>query len=345
MSSTAAIERLVIRPPNWLGDAVMALPAMAAVRRAYAHAHLTVVAPPAVAGLFREVTPAAPDRVLELPRGSKPAIATLAGGRFDAGLLFPNSFGSAWQFYRAGVRDRWGYPTAGRGMLLTRRSPRPPRKPIRPHVDYYRALVRGLGIACADDEWPRMEASPRSAAEAEALLARHGCPSGAPLAVLLPGAANSRAKQWPPDRMAELAARLVRERGVVCAIGGAAHDRPAARTIESWLRARAPQAADRVLDLTGQTALGTFAGVLARATVCVTNDAGGMHVASALGRPVVAIFGPTDERSTSPAGEHDLIVAPAFCRPCMLRECPIDHRCMKRVFEAASARVKGEGAR
>jgi heptosyltransferase-2 len=167
---------------------------------------------------------------------------------------------------------------------------------------------------------------------------------------MLPGAANSQAKQWPPDRMAEVAARLVRERDVVCAIGGAAHDRPAARAIESWLRARAPETAGRVLDLTGQTTLGTLAGVLARATACVSNDSGGMHLASALGRPVVAIFGPTDERSTGPAGDHDLLVAPVFCRPCMLRDCPIDHRCMKRitvdrVFDAVSARLGSGGAR
>jgi heptosyltransferase-2 len=137
---------------------------------------------------------------------------------------------------------------------------------------------------------------------------------------------------------------------VYCAVAGAAHDRDAARAIESWLRARAPQAASRVLDLTGQTSLGALAGVLARAALCVSNDSGGMHLASALGRPVVAVFGPTDERSTRPAGDHDLIVEPVFCRPCMLRDCPIDHRCMKRipverVFAAAAARLKGGGAR
>jgi heptosyltransferase-2 len=149
--------------------------------------------------------------------------------------------------------------------------------------------------------------------------------------------------------MAELAARLVTERGASCIIIGATNDRPAARAIESWLRDRAPEAVSGVVDLVGHTSLGALAGVLARAAVCVSNDSGGMHLASALGRPVVAIFGPTDERATRPAGDHDLISEPVFCRPCMLRDCPIDHRCMKRidvdrVFAAVTARLDAAGA-
>jgi hypothetical protein len=105
MPGTAPIARLVVRPPNWLGDVVLALPAMAAIRRAFPDADLTVAAPATIAALFHEVTPAAPDRVLELPRGSKAAIAALAGGGFDAGLLFPNSFRSAWDPRSVGVRD------------------------------------------------------------------------------------------------------------------------------------------------------------------------------------------------------------------------------------------------
>jgi heptosyltransferase-2 len=179
---------------------------------------------------------------------------------------------------------------------------------------------------------------------AEALLVQRRCPPGGPRVVLLPGAANSQAKQWPPDRMAQLAARLVSQGGACCIVAGAAHDVPAARAIESWIRAQAPEAASRVVDLVGHTSIATLAGVLEGAGLCVSNDAGGMHLASAIGVPVVAIFGPTDERATRPAGDHDLIAASVFCRPCHLPDCPIDHRCMKRitvdrVFEAASARL------
>ena len=342
MLEDADIARLVVRAPNWLGDAVLALPAMAALRRYLPSAHITIAAPASVAPLYRERTQAAPDEVLELPEGSRAATAALAAGRFDAGVLFPNSFRSAWQLYRSGVRQRWGYPTAGRGFLLTRRSRKPRRGEARHQADYYRALIRGLGIECAENELPNVRPLDASVRRAESLLAQYHCPADRPIVLMLPGAANGDAKQWPSDRMAELAARLVTERGATCILAGAAHDAPAGRAIESWLRERAPQASPRVLNLVGQTSLGVLGGVLTRVTVCVSNDSGGMHLASAIGRPVVAIFGPTDERATRPSGDHDLITEPVFCRPCMLHDCPIDHRCMKRipvsrVFDAVAA--------
>jgi heptosyltransferase-2 len=349
MAGDGSIRRLVVRPPNWLGDAVLALPALAAIRRHFPASELTIAAPKSVAALFRENTPAAPDQILELPAVSRDAKIALAASAFDAGILFPNSFRSAWQFYRAGVRERWGYPTSGRSLLLTRRSRRP-ATPASPHQsEYYRDLVRGLDIPVSTDERPAMRASERSLALADLLLTRARWTHDAATVVLLPGAAYGQAKQWPPDRMAELAARLIREHGVWCVMGGAVHDRPAARAIESWLRAKAPETMTRLVDLVGRTDLGALAGVLARAAVCVSNDSGGMHLASAIGRPVVAIFGPTNERATSPTGDHDLILEPVFCRPCMLRSCPIDHRCMTRiavtrVFDAVSRRLTDGGS-
>jgi len=340
------IERVVVRPPNWLGDAVLALPAIAAIRRHFPSAHLTIAAAPAVAAVFKEVTPARPDQVIELPATSAGTKVALRAGQFDLGVLFPNSFRSAWQIYRAGIRERWGYGTAGRALLLTKRSGRVP--PPSPHQsDYYRALVRGLDVECGD-EAPEIAPSKVSAQQAEILLARAGYKDDAPIVVLLPGAAYGQAKQWPPARMAELASHLVTNRGAVCVLAGAAHDRPAARAIESWLRARTPAALPRVIDLVGRTNLGVLTAVLARATVCVSNDSGGMHLASAVGRPVVAIFGPTNEKATKPAGDHDLIIESVFCRPCMLRDCPIDHRCMTRitvdrVYEATSRRLTEAG--
>jgi heptosyltransferase-2 len=146
--------------------------------------------------------------------------------------------------------------------------------------------------------------------------------------------------------MAALVARLVRDAGATCVLLGAAYDRQAARAIESWLRAQAPDAADRLVDLVGRTSLGALVGVAARTRVVVSNDSGAMHLAAAVGRPVVALFGPTDERATRPLGDHDVLLEDVFCRPCMLRDCPIDHRCMKRltvdrVFEAVQRRLAG----
>ena len=338
-----SFDRVVLRPPNWLGDAVMALPAMAAVRQHFAASHLTVAAVPAVAALFREDTDVKPDRVIELPSQTRAAVAHLEGEGFGAGVLFPNSFRSAWMLWRAGVPERWGVSRAGRGFLLTRRSaPRP--RPRAPHQsDYYRDLVTGLGMA-DPGLLPRLSPRPSSAERASVLLAQRGVDLTGRFVGLAPGAAYGQAKQWPPERVADLAARLIREQGVTCVLVGASHDRDTARTIESWIRDRAPDAKGRLLDFTGRTSLGALIGLMARMDVFVSNDSGAMHVAAALGRPIVAVFGPTNEHATRPLGDHDVVTASVFCRPCMLRDCPIDHRCMKRisvqnVFEHVVARL------
>jgi heptosyltransferase-2 len=131
--------------------------------------------------------------------------------------------------------------------------------------------------------------------------------------------------------MAEVIARLVREHDVTCLLLGATHDRTAAREIESWLRSHAPDTQSRVLDFVGRTDLGSLVGLAAMCRVFVSNDSGAMHVAAAAGSPIVAMFGPTDERATRPLGAADVLTADVFCRPCHLRDCPIDHRCMKRI--------------
>jgi heptosyltransferase-2 len=342
MSPAKTPGRLIVRAPNWLGDAVLALPAMTAVRRHFPGAHLAVAGPVPVAALLRETTAVHPDEVIEIPAAGKAVVTALRAGQFDLGILLPNSFQSAWSLRKAGVPERWGYATSGRGFLLTRKSQPERGSGIRHHADYFRALVRGLGIT-VDEAAPRVEATAATRAKTDALLAQLKVPAEATLVGLAPGAAYGEAKQWPPERVAALASRLVRDRGVTCVMVGAAHDKPAARAIETWLRAHAPDTVSRVLDLAGRTSVAGLIGLTERCRAFVSNDSGAMHVAAAMGRPVVAIFGPTDERSTSPVGDnHTVLTAPVFCRPCMLRDCPIDHRCMKRisadqVFAAVSA--------
>src|SRR5262245_61443142 len=160
-----AVERLVVRPPNWLGDAVLALPALAAIRRHFPKADLTIAAPASVSSIFREDTDVAPNRILDLPSDSTAAVAALRGERFEVGILLPNSFRSAWQLWRARVPGRWGFATAGRGLLLTKRSPRGHRR-SRHHADYYRALVAGLGIECDPEAAPVLRPSAASARRA-----------------------------------------------------------------------------------------------------------------------------------------------------------------------------------
>jgi len=355
------VSRLVIRPPNWLGDAVLALPAMVALRAHFANASITVAAVSAVAALCREDTGVQPDEVLVLPKSDREAVRVLTQGRFELGILFPNSFGSAWQLRQAGVPQRWGYPTSMRRWLLTRHSAlrtehsalstehsaRRPSVPVH-HIDYYRNLVRGFGIPVSDDP-PRITASATGRARALALLTplspqspivnsqfpilnpQSSILNPDRVITLAPGAAYGQAKQWPPVRVAEVITRLVRDRDATCVLVGAGHDRDAGRTIETWLRTHAPEVLPRVYNVIGRTEMDVLVALSAMSRVCVTNDSGVMHVAAATGRPVVAMFGPTDERVTRPIGRGDVLTAEAFCRPCHLRDCPIDHRCMKRI--------------
>ena len=326
-----------MRAPNWLGDTVMALPAMAALRAAFSQAHLAIAAIPSVAPLYVERTDAEPNEVLTIDDADH-EVGILASGQFDAVVVLPNSFRSALSARRARIPRRWGYGGNLRGPLLTVRVARPRRR-VHQSV-WYTELVRGLGFAPVD-VLPRVMVTSRTGERAAALLAQHGIGPGASIVGFAPGAAYGHAKRWPPARVAETIARLVRERHATCILVGAAGDRDSGREIESLLPAD-----PRVVNLIGRTDLRVLAGVLAACSAFVSNDSGAMHLAAAVGVPVTAIFGPTDERVTAPLGEHDVLLRQVFCRPCMLRDCPIDHRCMKgitvdAVVAAVSRRLEG----
>ena len=332
------ITRIVIRAPNWLGDAVMALPAMGMVRAAYAHAHLAVAAIPSIAPIFEEQTSAGQNHVLTID-ASRPEWRALAAGQFDAILLLPNSFRTARAAKRARIDERWGYAAQLRRWWLTRAVARPR---MRVHQSrYYRELVRELNLPISDglppiDARPRIVVQPATAARADALLAKQSIVPGARLIGFAPGAAYGHAKRWPPRRVADVISRLSREGGALCVLFGAEGDREAGREIELSLPSDV-----RVVNLIARTDLRLLAGVVARCSAFVSNDSGAMHLAAALGVPVTAIFGPTDERVTAPSDvtdstidtpdrvTHDVLTHAVFCRPCMLRDCPIDHRCMK----------------
>ncbi|HEY8549216.1 MAG TPA: lipopolysaccharide heptosyltransferase II [Vicinamibacterales bacterium] len=324
------MPRLVVRVPNWLGDIVMALPAIAAIRAAHPGAHLALAGPAAFAPFCAAI--AGVDHVVGLTGKGIRALGTharqLAEGRFDRAILLTNSFASALAVKRAGIPERWGYRRDLRGPLLTRAvRPTRPSGESRHHSRYYLRLVEALGIPAVAGEWtvtPPDDALSR----ADALLAEAGYTGGEPLVAFAPGAAYGYAKRWPPGRVAEAIAALTAD-GVRVAIVGAASDRPTARAIQSALVPRRPSVP--VVDLVGRTDLLALMGVLARSRVVVSNDSGAMHVASAVGRPVVAVFGPTDERATAPLGTHAIVRHDVWCRPCLLRECPIDHRCLRGV--------------
>ena len=311
----------------------MALPAMQALRAAFADHTLIVAGPPSVAPLFQEQTGACPDDVLTVE--GKTEAETLRAAHVDRAILLPNSFRTAWVARRAGIRERWGYRAHGRGLLLTRRIARPPGR--RHQSDYYLELVRRCGLE-APAVIPRIHVREETRRRALDLIGRAGIDRTAPLVGMAPGAAYGHAKRWPPARVAALARRLS-EAGATTVLVGAGGDRDAGREIESAL-----PAGMRFVNMIGRTDLRLLAGVLAQCHAFVSNDSGAMHLAAAAGVPVTAIFGPTDERATAPLGDQDVIIHQVFCRPCMLRDCPIDHRCMRgvsvdAVFDAVTRRL------
>jgi heptosyltransferase-2 len=334
-----ARDNVVVLAPNWLGDAVLALPAIADVRRAFPAAHLAVAARRSVAGVFRlisainEVIPLQSDARWWRRSALRSDEETLR--RYDVAIVFPNSFQSAWLARQARVAERWGYRTDLRARLLTR----PVTRVTGGHqAEYYQRLTAALGIP-AGSSAPAIELPSDLRAGAHALLAERGHAEGAMLVVFAPGAAYGKAKQWIPAHVATLIARLQQEQSATCVLVGSAADAAAAAEIRRGLAGRA----DRLIDLIGHTSLDQLAGVLASADVCVCNDSGAMHLAAAMGTRVVATFGPTNESTTRPmprpGRRAEVLVHPVWCRPCMLRECPIDHRCMTgltpdRVFDA-----------
>jgi len=304
--------RLLVVAPNWLGDAVMALPAIADVRRARRGATITIAARPSIAPLFALV----PD--VDVSAGT-------LDGAHDVVILLPNSFHSAWLAYRARVPERWGYRTDWRGGLLTRAVPAPSRMH---QVEYYQHLTRALGFASGPSE-PTLTVGSLRRDAAAALLANAGWDGRSRLAALAPGAAYGGAKRWPPASFGELAAALSAD-GVRSVVVGSAADRETAADVLAAFRLKTD--AVPPIDLTGATDLPALAAVLSHCRALVTNDSGAMHVGAAVGVPVTAVFGPTDETATRPLGDaHRVVSHDVWCRPCMLRECPIDHRCMRRI--------------
>jgi heptosyltransferase-2 len=224
-----------------------------------------------------------------------------------------------------------------RRFLLTR-AIRRPKKPLH-QGEYYQHLTAALGIENGSLE-PALSIPENAIRDARHLLEERGWDQTSPLIVLAPGAAYGKAKQWIPSHVISLTTTLVRERRGTCALVGSRGDAATIRAIRS---AAPSDCQPRIIDLAGATTLPVLAGVMSLASACVSNDSGAMHLAVAAGVPTVAIFGPTNERATSPlapAGVSvEVVTNPVWCRPCMLRECPIDHRCMTgiespRVFTA-----------
>ena len=309
--------RLVIAP-NWIGDAVMSLPVLRALKQNAPDRRLAVLARRGPGAVYRAEGTA--DDVVVAP-GLLAASRAAARGGFAEAWLLPNSFRAALVPWLARIPDRIGYATDGRGPLLTNPLPFPPRTDHQ--LRDYDRLLESRGIE-PDREAPRLTVPAESAARAREALARAGLPSDRPLVLLAPGAAFSWTKRWPAERFGRLG-RLLLERGLLSAVVSG----PA----EEGLAEEARVAAGGYLPALGADLDPIeLAGLTARARVVVANDSGPMHLAAAVGTPVVAIFGPTDPGRTGPRGAaSEILDRYVFCSPCFLKECPYRHECMREI--------------
>lgn len=332
MTAADRRQRIVVLAPNWLGDGIMALPALADIRRAHPHAQLAVAARPGLSPLFTMVPGI--DETLALDqsrrlRGPQGDIARLRGGRFDCAVLFPNAFRAAWAVRRAAIAERWGYASDLRRWLLTR-AVRRPRNPRLHQAAYYQHLTVALGMPAGPLQ-PVLKVGDDAAKQARELLEAHGW-RGEPLVGLAPGAAYGTAKQWPPDRVGRLVADVARHHAARFVIVGSPDDAAAAAQVRAAATAAGADAST-ILDVCGKTDLVALAAIFTLCRMAVANDSGAMHLAAAVGTPVTAVFGPTREWATAPlqavgGGSVTIVKTDVWCRPCMLRTCPIDHQCM-----------------
>jgi heptosyltransferase-2 len=327
--------RILIRSTNWVGDAVMSLPALRAVRAHFPDAHIAMLALPWVADLFARESFANEVIPYHAPRGAqgwraKWAIARqLAALRFDLAIILPNSFDSALTPWLARIPRRAGYARDARRLLLTDAYDAPGRGEIPRHESfYYLELLRRAGWITALPEAVtiRLEGTAEAVKEGRALFARDHL--RLPVIGVSPGAAYGGAKRWFPDRFAQAAALVAAECGGAVALFGTASEKQICEEVASDLAARGLT----VRNYAGATSLREFIQLAAACRAFLTNDSGSMHIVSALNVPTVAIFGPTDHIGTGPTGDLARIVRqPVACSPCLLRECPIDHRCMSGV--------------
>ena len=332
------IHRILVRGTNWVGDAVMSVPALKEVRRIFPRAHIALLVRPWVKDVYSAA--AFVDEVLEYDKqrthkgwtGLRRIADDMRRRTFDLAILLQNAFEAALIPWWAGIPRRLGYARDGRRMLLTHPCRIDPEVGMVHQVYYYLGILAAAGLlpprlwqdgSCKPSISSGVRREDRAAAKV--LLREEGVEPGEKIVGVNPGAFYGPAKRWLSDRYAAAADRLAEKYRVRIVIFGAANERQVAEEVARQMKRPA-------IILAGRTSLGTLMGLIKECSLLVTNDSGPMHLAAALDVPQVAIFGSSSEIATGPLGpEARVIKHPVGCSPCFLRECPIDFRCMTRI--------------
>jgi heptosyltransferase-2 len=310
--------RILIRTSNWLGDAIMSMPAVRAIKHGRPDAHVTIATPAKIAPVWKLVPEV--DEILSFANTSLLAAVRSIRGRpgFDVAILFPNSLRVALEARLSGVRRRVGYHGHSRSWLLNQivREPLAPRPPEHQSARYFRIAQR---CGAANSQKPTSNIRIAASTEPSPLDYQ-------PLKIgLCPGADYGPAKRWLPERFAEAALRVAAQAPVQWVLFGTPKDAEIGEQIATGL-------GDSCVNRIGQTTLDQLILALRECRLLLTNDTGTMHLASLLGVPVVAIFGSTEPGLTGPLGDYNIVLRHHVeCSPCFLRKCPIDFRCMKTV--------------
>ncbi len=313
--------RILIRSSNWLGDAVMSVPAVRAIKNGRLDAQVTIAAPARIAPMWKLV----PEVDAIIPISSRSLLQSARSIRrqtyFDATILFPNSLRVALESWLSGIPRKVGYRGHWRGWLLNQTVPEP-QKPGPPehHSLRFLRIARDCGAETSTVQHPTSNFQLTVADQ--------------PLKIgLCPGAEYGPAKRWLPERFAQVAAKISAHSSAQWVLFGTKNDAVIGDQIAAAM-------VDHCVNRIGQTTLDELIDELRECCLLLTNDTGTMHLAALLGVPVVAIFGSTEPRLTGPLGNgHVVLRHHVECSPCFLRKCPIDFRCMKAVSaeEAADA--------
>jgi heptosyltransferase-2 len=319
------INKILIRGTNWIGDAILTLPAVASIRATYPNAHISILAKPWVADIYKLFSDL--DEIIiyenkfDTPAGVFRLAKKLKGANFDAAILLQNAIEAAIIALAARIPLRAGYDSDARGLLLTHRVRR--TKEIRQahQIDYYLEMVKDLGCVPVTREM-HLETK-INPVEAQKVFKQFIPETKKMIIGMAPGATYGAAKKWFPERFAKLADRLNESFSIQTMILGGNGDKKTAQEI-------ANMATVKLINLAGETTLGEAVHLISQCSLFISNDSGLMHIAGALNVPTIAIFGSTNPVTTSPAGNNSIIVRKEVsCSPCLKETCPTDFRCMK----------------